>query len=152
MKGGFAEQCHEFLDGVAELDVGNDGLSVVLVERGEGGKIINVASIGALIGWPNMSAYCASKGGCMQLTKTMALELGKLGIRVNALCPGYILTLLNRKIYPPHLVEAYIDEKIPLKRAGQPQDIAAAYAFLASDDAAFIHGTGLVIDGGQIAL
>ena len=82
----------------------------------------------------------------------MALELGKLGIRVNALCPGYILTPLNREIYSPQVVDAYIDEKIPLKKAGQPEDVAAAYAFLASDDAAFIHGTGLVIDGGQIAL
>jgi 3-oxoacyl-[acyl-carrier protein] reductase len=117
-----------------------------------GGVIINMSSTNGLVGEEQYAHYNSSKGGVLLLTKTMALELGKLGIRVNALCPGYILTPLNREIYPPQAVDAYIDEKIPLKKAGQPEDVAAAYAFLASDDGAFIHGTGLVIDGGQIAL
>jgi NAD(P)-dependent dehydrogenase (short-subunit alcohol dehydrogenase family) len=123
-----------------------------MVAAQTGGVIINMSSTNGLVGEEQYAHYNASKGGILLMTKTMALELGKLGIRVNALCPGYILTPLNREIYPPQVVEAYIDEKIPLKRAGMPEDIAAAYAFLASDDAAFIHGTGLVIDGGQIAL
>lgn len=123
-----------------------------MVAAANGGAIINMSSTNGLVGEEQYAHYNASKGGIMQLTKTMALELGKFGIRVNALCPGYILTPLNREIYPAQVVEAYIDQKIPLKKAGQPEDIAAAYAFLASDDAAFIHGTGLVIDGGQIAL
>jgi 3-oxoacyl-[acyl-carrier protein] reductase len=123
-----------------------------MVAAGKGGVIINMSSTNGLVGEEQYAHYNASKGGIMLLTKTMALELGKFGIRVNALCPGYILTPLNREIYPVQMVEAYIDQKIPLKKAGQPEDVAAAYAFLASDDAAFIHGTGLVIDGGQIAL
>jgi len=123
-----------------------------MVAVGNGGVIINMSSTNGLVGEEQYAHYNSSKGGVLLLTKTMALELGKLGIRVNALCPGYILTPLNREIYPPQAVEAYIDEKIPLNKAGQPEDVAAAYAFLASDDAAFIHGTGLVIDGGQIAL
>ena len=123
-----------------------------MVAVGNGGAIINMSSTNGLVGEEQYAHYNASKGGILLLTKTMSLELGKQGIRVNALCPGYILTPLNREIYPPQVVEAYIDEKIPLKRAGKPEDVAAAYAFLASDDAAFIHGTGLVIDGGQIAL
>jgi len=123
-----------------------------MVAAANGGAIINMSSTNGLVGEEQYAHYNASKGGIMQLTKTMALELGKFGIRVNALCPGYILTPLNREIYPTQVVEAYIDQKIPLKKAGQPEDIAAAYAFLASDDAAFIHGTGLVIDGGQLAL
>jgi 3-oxoacyl-[acyl-carrier protein] reductase len=123
-----------------------------MVAAGNSGVIVNMSSTNGLVGEEQYAHYNASKGGILLLTKTMALELGKLGIRVNALCPGYILTPLNREIYPPQVVDAYIDEKIPLKRAGLPEDVAAAYAFLASDDAAFIHGTGLVIDGGQIAL
>jgi NAD(P)-dependent dehydrogenase (short-subunit alcohol dehydrogenase family) len=123
-----------------------------MVAVGEGGVIVNMSSTNGLVGEEQYAHYNASKGGILLLTKTMALELGKFGIRVNALCPGYILTPLNREIYSPRVVQAYIEEKIPLKRAGQSEDVAAAYAFLASDDAAFIHGTGLVIDGGQIAL
>jgi len=123
-----------------------------MVAVGNGGVIINMSSTNGLVGEEQYAHYNASKGGIMLLTKTMALELGKFGIRVNALCPGYIITPLNREIYSPQVVEAYIDQKIPLKKAGRPEDVAAAYAFLASEDAAFIHGTGLVIDGGQIAL
>lgn len=123
-----------------------------MVAAGSGGVIVNMSSTNGLVGEEQYAHYNASKGGILLLTKTMALELGKFGIRVNALCPGYILTPLNREIYSPQVVQTYIDEKIPLKRAGQAEDVAAAYAFLASEDAAFIHGTGLVIDGGQIAL
>jgi NAD(P)-dependent dehydrogenase (short-subunit alcohol dehydrogenase family) len=122
-----------------------------MVTAGKGGVIINMSSTNGLVGEEKYAHYNASKGGILLLTKTMALELGKFGIRVNALCPGYILTPLNCEIYPPQVVDAYIEEKIPLKQAGRPEDVAAAYAFLASDDAAFIHGIGLVIDGGQIA-
>lgn len=122
-----------------------------MVAAGVGGVILNMSSTNGLVGEEQYAHYNASKGGILLLTKTMALELGRYGIRVNALCPGFILTPLNREIYSPEVVEAYVVEKIPLKQAGSPEDVAAAYAFLASDDAAFIHGTGLVIDGGQLA-
>ena len=86
----------------------------------------------------------------------MAVELGNHGIRVNALCPGYIRTPLNEAMSASaggtEFETAYARERIPLGRAGQPEEVAAAYAFLASDDAAFIHGTELVIDGGQLAV
>jgi 3-oxoacyl-[acyl-carrier protein] reductase len=82
----------------------------------------------------------------------MALELGRYGIRTNAVCPGFIQTPLSQSIYDPDAIAAYSRDKIPMQRPGKPEEVAAAYAFLASDDAAFINGEGLVIDGGQLAV
>jgi NAD(P)-dependent dehydrogenase (short-subunit alcohol dehydrogenase family) len=127
-----------------------------MVERGDGGVIINMSSTNGLAGEEDYAHYNASKGGVLLLTKTMAVELGRHGIRVNALCPGYISTPLNEAISAPmgggEFEAAYARDRIPLGRAGQPGEVAAAYAFLASDDASFIHGTALVIDGGQLAV
>lgn len=126
-----------------------------MVERG-GGVIINMSSTNGLAGEEHYAHYNASKGGVLLLTKTMAVELGKHGIRVNALCPGYIRTPLNEAISASMgggAFEAdYARARIPLGRAGQPEEVAAAYAFLASGDASFIHGAALVIDGGQLAV
>ncbi|HEU0113236.1 MAG TPA: SDR family NAD(P)-dependent oxidoreductase, partial [Thermomicrobiales bacterium] len=122
-----------------------------MVDRGRGGAIVNMSSTNGLVGETRYAHYDASKGGVLQLTKTMALELGRHGIRVNAVCPGYIQTPMSAAIDDPAFVAAYVRAKIPLGRVGHPDDVAAAYAYLASDDAAFIHGTGLVIDGGQLA-
>jgi 3-oxoacyl-[acyl-carrier protein] reductase len=122
-----------------------------MVSRGTG-VIVNMASTNALGGEEDLAHYNASKGGVLQLTKTMAVELGRRGIRVNCLCPGFIRTPLNDAISDEAFVEAYEREKIPLGRAGTPEEVAAAYAFLASDDASFIHGEALVIDGGQLAV
>lgn len=116
------------------------------------GVIVNMASTNALGGEEDLAHYNASKGGVLQLTRTMALELGRHGIRVNCLCPGFIRTPLNDAISDEAFTEAYERDKIPLGRAGTPEEVAAAYAFLASDDASFIHGEALVIDGGQIAI
>jgi 3-oxoacyl-[acyl-carrier protein] reductase len=127
-----------------------------MVERGGGGVIINMSSTNGLAGEEDYAHYNASKGGVLLLTKTMAVELGNQGIRVNALCPGYIRTPLNETISNSvggaEFETAYARERIPLGRAGQPDEVAAAYAFLASDDASFIHGAALVIDGGQLAV
>ncbi|MEU1724229.1 SDR family NAD(P)-dependent oxidoreductase [Actinomadura sp. ATCC 39365] len=126
-----------------------------LVERGTGGVILNMSSTNGLGGEADYAHYNASKGGVLLLTKTMAVELGKHGIRVNALCPGYIRTPLNASIssgLADDFVSAYERDHIPLGRAGLAEEVAAAYAFLASDDAAFVHGTELVIDGGQLAI
>jgi NAD(P)-dependent dehydrogenase (short-subunit alcohol dehydrogenase family) len=122
-----------------------------MVARGAG-VIVNMASTNALGGEPEFAHYNASKGGVLQLTRTMAVELGPLGIRVNCLCPGFIRTPLNDAISDAAFIEAYEREKIPLGRAGTPEEVAAAYAFLASDDASFIHGEALVIDGGQLSV
>ena len=122
-----------------------------MVARGAG-VIVNMASTNALGGEEELAHYNASKGGVLQLTRTMALELGRHGIRVNCLCPGFIRTPLNDAISDEAFIEAYERDKIPLGRAGTPEEVAAAYAFLASDDASFIHGEALVIDGGQLAV
>lgn len=128
----------------------------VMVETGSGGSIVNMASTNALGGEADYTHYNASKGGVVLLTKTMAVELAEYRIRVNALCPGYIDTPLNRRIVEemddPTFVDRYVESSIPIGRPGSEDDVAAAYAFLASDDAAFITGTTLVVDGGQTAV
>ena len=126
-----------------------------MVARGGGGVIINMCSTNGIAGEGEYTHYNASKAGVLLLTKTMAVELGRHQIRVNALCPGHIRTPLNEAIAAQigreAFEESYARDRIPLGRAGRAEDVAAAYAFLASDDAAFIHGSALVIDGGQLA-
>jgi NAD(P)-dependent dehydrogenase (short-subunit alcohol dehydrogenase family) len=122
-----------------------------MADRGSG-VIVNMASTNAMGGEEEFAHYNASKGGVLQLTRTMAVELGPLGIRVNCLCPGFIHTPLNDTLSDPASDEAYARDKIPLGRAGTSDEVAAAYAFLASDEASFIHGAALVIDGGQTAV
>lgn len=122
-----------------------------MVPRGRG-VIVNMASKNGLAGEVKYAHYNASKGGVVMLTKTMALELGPHGIRVNALCPGYIVTPMSEAIDDPAFVAAYVRDYIPLARVGRMHEVAAAYAFLASDDASFVHGECLVVDGGQLAM
>ncbi|TNJ68378.1 SDR family oxidoreductase [Paenibacillus hemerocallicola] len=121
-----------------------------MAEQG-GGVIVNMASTNGLVGEANYAHYNASKGGVVLLTKTMAIELGGKGIRVNAVCPGYIQTPMSEAIDSPEFIEQYIRAKIPLGRVGKPEDVAGVFAFLASDDAAFITGETIVVDGGQLA-
>ena len=123
-----------------------------MVVRGRRGAIVNMSSTNGLAAEANYAHYNASKGGVLLLTRTMAVELGKHGIRVNALCPGKIRTPLSEAIEDREVVARFERESIPLGRSGTPDEVAAAYAFLASDDASFIHGEALVIDGGQLAL
>jgi NAD(P)-dependent dehydrogenase (short-subunit alcohol dehydrogenase family) len=117
-----------------------------------GGSIVNMASTNALGGEEEFAHYNASKGGVLQLTRTMALELGEKGIRVNCVCPGFIDTPLNQALGDDKDFREYERHKIPLGRRGQPEEVAAVYAFLASDDASFIHGAAVVVDGGQTAI
>jgi len=120
-----------------------------MVQRGKGGKIINVASIGGMIGWPNMSAYCASKGGCVQLTKVMALEWVKYNIQVNAILPGYVETPMNTELFSSELGKKIINASIPMKRLAHIDEMKGAAILLASKASSFMTGSSIVVDGGQ---
>jgi NAD(P)-dependent dehydrogenase (short-subunit alcohol dehydrogenase family) len=122
-----------------------------MVARGRGGAIVNMASTNALAGEAGYAHYDASKGGVAMLTRTMAIELAPHAIRVNALCPGKIATQLQEGAEDPSYVERFLRERVPLGRSGTADEVAAAYAFLASDDASYITGALLVVDGGQLA-
>ncbi len=113
---------------------------------GKGGSIINAASVVAHFGNFGQANYVATKAGVIGMTKTMAKELGKYQIRVNAVAPGFIATPIINTM--PEKVVNMMQEKSPLNRIGEPHEIAAAYGFLASDEAKFITGTCLNVDGG----
>jgi NAD(P)-dependent dehydrogenase (short-subunit alcohol dehydrogenase family) len=114
----------------------------------DGGVILNMGSTNGMIGYPNYADYNASKAGVIELTRTMALELGPR-VRVNAICPGFILTPMQAAEYTDQMQNEFA-AKLPLNRLGRPEDVAALFAFLASDDAAFITGQCFVIDGGEL--
>ncbi len=117
--------------------------------KGDGGVILNMGSTNALMGYHYYADYNTSKAGVIELTRSMALELGPK-IRVNAICPGFIMTSMQEAEYTPKMRQDF-EEKLPLRRLGSPDDVAALFAFLASDDASFITGEYIVIDGGEIA-
>lgn len=120
-----------------------------IVERGKGGKVINVASIGGSIIFPNMSAYCASKGGVIQLTKVMALEWIRYNIQVNAILPGYFETPMNTHFFATDVGKKIIKQNIPAGRLGQQGDIKGLAVYLASEASNFMTGSSVIIDGGQ---
>ncbi|MFS0785047.1 3-oxoacyl-ACP reductase FabG [Shouchella sp. 1P09AA] len=115
------------------------------MKKQKSGVILNAASIVGLYGNFGQSNYAASKGGLITMTKTWAKELGKYNIRVNAVAPGFIETEMTAKM--PDKILTHMKNQSPLKRLGQPEDIANAYVFLASDQAAFISGAVLSVDG-----
>jgi NAD(P)-dependent dehydrogenase (short-subunit alcohol dehydrogenase family) len=116
---------------------------------GGGGVILNMGSTNGLVGYHHYADYNAGKAGVIELTRSMALELAPT-IRVNVLCPGFIMTPMQEAEYTVEMRRRY-EAKIPLGRLGSPDDVAALFAFLASDDAAYITGQSFVIDGGEIA-
>jgi NAD(P)-dependent dehydrogenase (short-subunit alcohol dehydrogenase family) len=115
------------------------------------GAIINIGSIQSFVALPNSAAYTTSKGGVRLLTKALAIELSPLGIRVNAIGPGFTATPLNAKAREDPAYMANFASRIPLGRIGTPEDIAGPAVFLASDMARYITGVTLPVDGGYLA-
>jgi NAD(P)-dependent dehydrogenase (short-subunit alcohol dehydrogenase family) len=120
-----------------------------MIERG-GGTIVNIASTAAIIGTPQLAAYAASKAGVVALTRAAAVEYGKLGIRVNAICPGVIETPMMKAgvAVNPGVVE-YLKGLVPMGRIGQPEEIANPVLFLASEMSSYMTGAVLPVEGGQ---
>jgi 2-deoxy-D-gluconate 3-dehydrogenase len=122
-----------------------------MVDRGEGGRIVNVASQAGVVGIENRSAYGASKGGAVLLTKVLAIELAQYGITVNAVAPTFITTELSRSTLEDPVWRERILSRIPLGRVGEVEDVAAATVYLASPAARMVTGHTLLVDGGWTA-
>jgi len=116
---------------------------------GDGGVILMTASTNGLTGHPFYADYNAAKAGVIQLARTMALELAP-SVRVNSICPGYVLTPMQRAEYSDEML-AEVNAGIPLGRHASPEEIAALFAFLASDEGAYFTGATITIDGGEVA-
>lgn len=112
------------------------------------GVIVNIASIAGLVGYAQAAAYCSTKGGIILLTKALATEWGKYGIRVNAICPGIIETAMTKGMLSNEKTKENMLTKIPAGRTGKPEDIAPAVVYLASNASSYVTGTTLVVDGG----
>jgi NAD(P)-dependent dehydrogenase (short-subunit alcohol dehydrogenase family) len=123
-----------------------------LLAAGPGSAVVGIASIDAMVGMATVPAYCSSKAGLLGLTRSLAGALGPQGIRVNAVCPGYIETAMTAQgLAIPGVREAWEDASA-LKRIGRPDDIAGVVRFLLSEDAAFVTGQAIVADGGVLAI
>jgi glucose 1-dehydrogenase len=116
------------------------------------GAIVNMASINSVVAIPNQTPYAVSKGGLAQLTRVMAIALAPLGVRVNAVGPGSIMTELLAGIATDREAKRRLLSRTPLGRIGTPAEVAAVVAFLASDDASYITGEIVYVDGGRLAL
>ena len=121
-----------------------------LVEAKRPGTVINISSVHEELPFPHFTPYCMAKGGLKMMMRNLAIELGTCGITVNNIAPGAIETPINKNLMnDPQLLNAVL-QNIPLRRIGQPGDVASLAAFLASPDAAYITGATLVVDGGLL--
>jgi len=121
-----------------------------MVARGSG-SVINMSSVAGLHGAPGLSYYSAAKHAVIGLTKTLAIEWGGAGVRVNAICPGWVRTELNKPFWSDPVAAASFVEQQPIKRWGDPEEIAAAAVWLACDASSYVTGSSIVIDGGALA-
>jgi meso-butanediol dehydrogenase / (S,S)-butanediol dehydrogenase / diacetyl reductase len=128
-----------------------------LIDRG-GGSIVLVSSVGGLTSGPQIASYSTAKAGLLGLMRSLAVDYGPLGVRVNTVCPGWVVTPMSEPLLQTWSAEQGISfedglrrvtDLIPLRRAAKPEEIAAASLFLVSDDASFVSGSVLVVDGGQ---
>jgi len=150
------EMTHEGFRKIIDVNLGGVFLTAqaaakVMIAQKKPGAIINTASMSShIINVPQtISSYCASKAGCMHLTKALAVEWAKYGIRVNSISPGYIATelvMFLKEMHPEWL------PRIPMGRLGKPEDLAAGLLYLASDASAYATGTDLIIDGGYTSI
>jgi meso-butanediol dehydrogenase / (S,S)-butanediol dehydrogenase / diacetyl reductase len=129
--------------------------AAVPVMRRDGGAIVTTGSISGLFGEPALTAYTASKAAVVNMTRSLAIDLAAFGIRVNCVCPGWVDTGFNDPQFEHDQMTAYdiqalIDRTVPMRRQGEPEEMAAAVAFLASTDASYITGQTLVVDGGLL--
>jgi glucose 1-dehydrogenase len=116
--------------------------------RGGGGVIVNMSSVHEFIPWPGFAHYCASKGGLKLLMQTAAKELAKQNIRILNVAPGAIITPINQFVLDDPEATRTLEEEIPLGRMGRPEEIASAVVWAASDEAGYVTGTTIVVDGG----
>ena len=116
-----------------------------------GGKVINIASVLSFIGEPDVVSYATSKGAILQFTRGLAIEWARYNIQVNAICPGYFTTDLNRDFLESEEGRAYITRWVPMRRTGRPEELGPVVVFLASPASDFMTGAHIVIDGGQVA-
>lgn len=123
----------------------------IMIEKG-GGVVINTASVIGLIGAQGLAAYGAAKGGVIQLTRSIACDYGSYGIRANAICPGLIETPATANMLADSTCRDMALSRLLIKRLGEPEDIANAALFLASDESSYITGSLLIVDGGRSAI
>ena len=133
------------LHGIFEL---TQSVGAKMIARGQGGKIINIGSLMSLLGLPYLTVYAVSKGGIGQFTKSLAAEWGCYNIQVNCIAPGFIITDLNRAMWQPPEMEAWLRRSQANPRLGRPEDVAPLAAFLASRAADYITGQIIAVDGG----
>lgn len=129
--------------------------AAAMLKAGQGGSIINTASVAGVVGFAGHAAYSASKAACLHLSKTAALELAKANIRVNALAPAFTATPMVDELAAgyrdPERVIKKLAQTVPLGRFGKPEEIANAALYLASDESSFVTGTVIILDGGLTA-
>jgi NAD(P)-dependent dehydrogenase (short-subunit alcohol dehydrogenase family) len=123
----------------------------VMIQQG-GGKIINMVSVGAVVGFPRQIAYCATKGGILQLTRVLAIEWTRYNIQVNAIGPAYLETELTKGMRESKIISEDLLRKTPMGRFGKPEEIVGAAIYLASDASSYVTGQTLFVDGGWLAL
>jgi NAD(P)-dependent dehydrogenase (short-subunit alcohol dehydrogenase family) len=122
----------------------------VMIQQGSG-KIINMVSVGAVVGFPRQIAYCATKGGILQLTKVLAIEWTRYNIQVNAIGPAYLETELTKGMRDSKIISENLLRRTPMGRFGKPEEIVGAAIYLASDASSYVTGQTLFVDGGWLA-